>query len=520
MRLALMSLLMIPLAVGCGGGDGDKPGDDTSSEADTDTDTDTGGDTGGDTGRSALKIALEITRIPHDAPALDDVFVSALVTSAGEPVPGLSLDIDLMHGSMSAVMESSPGIYDFTIYPTQSGEYPFVITHGETSISRTPIVLTGVRSGIGQPIAVPGSFVNTEGYEDGPVVSADGQWLFIQTGPVYFSGIAYFYSAEGCGGSLEDCEATAHADWVFDAVGPYTAPERPGFFDERIVDGQIVHHTSFFGGLDIFSPPTLFYGFERQSDGTYANPFLVAIDDNQEALFNPFGQSVRVNSEDEATYLFSFNDWGGESIDDGSDVFTTTIELGTPNTLGQYTPTAEGFTKEWLDPVPVGFPSDAGTQGNPHLFTRSDGEVDSIWVDNEYNADASLDMFVYSLISGTYPSGTWTDAVHLPEKIDGLSTHEAMPFFTGETLYFHRESSVLSAEYLGGDYALSASWAEPVVVLEAEACGSIGCISVVGEPTIGQIDGSPHLFFVYAVLRAYDGGSFGDINMQIGSVQL
>jgi hypothetical protein len=184
----------------------------------------------------------------------------------------------------------------------------------------------------------------------------------------------------------------------------------------------------------------LFYGFQRQPDGTYADPFLVAVDDNREALFNPFGQSVRIDSEDEATYLFSFNDWGGESIDDGSDVFTTTIQLGTPNTLGKYTPTAEGFTKEWLNPVPVGFPSDAGTQGNPDLFTRADGEVDSIWVENEYDGDASQDMFV--------------------------------------------------------------------------------CISVVGEPRIGRLEGQPHLFFVYALLRAYSGGSFGDINMQIGSVQL
>ena len=47
MRVVLMSLLMIPLVVGCGG-DGDKSGDDTGSESDADTDANADANADGD----------------------------------------------------------------------------------------------------------------------------------------------------------------------------------------------------------------------------------------------------------------------------------------------------------------------------------------------------------------------------------------------------------------------------------------------------------------------------------------
>ena len=73
-------------------------------------------------------------------------------------------------------------------------------------------------------------------------------------------------------------------------------------------------------------------------------------------------------------------------------------------------------------------------------------------------------------------------------RLDLPGTFEAMSFFNGTDLYFMRGTT-------------------------------IGCISAVGEPSIAVINGETYLFFIYVVLRAYDGGAFGDSNPQVGFVK-
>ncbi len=462
-------------------------------------------------------VSLAFTRTPQAG--LDEIKVSATITNNGVLLSGITPVVTLSAGTVSTITESSNGVYDFTVTPTSTGEYPVTVSYGGVSTSRTALVLSDVHTDWGQAMSVEG-LVNTEGYEDGPVISADGEWLFIQTGPIYFSGLTYFTAPDGCNGTLVGCAATTHGNWVYDAVGPFSAPERPGFYSKRIVAGQINHFTDFYGGLDIFSPPTLFYGFKRQSDGTYTQPFRVSIDDNQEALLNPFGLYPRLDSATTATIIFAFNDPTDQQGDSEVDIYSAPVTLGQDNDLMTFT-TAAGMTRTSTTATLLNFPSHLGTQGNPHLYSNSDGSVNSVWVDNEYNLDHALDLFYYQLTAGTFPSGTWSTITQLPtDKLDLPASNESMPFFDGSTLYFLRDNGIVSSNYLGGAYSASDSWTSTVSIIDGGgSCTTIGCISVVGEPTIATIDGKTYLFFVYGLLRSYDGGAYGDLNMQIGVIE-
>jgi len=466
-------------------------------------------------------INLAFTRVSQVG--LDDIKVTTTITKNGNLLSGVTpvVTAGVTPGAvtLSTIVESSSGVYDFTVTPASTGEVPVTVSFGGASKSGTALVLFEVHSDWGQPMSVEG-LVNTEGYEDGPVISADGEWLFVQTGPIYFSGLTYFPDSAGCDGALVGCAATTHGDWVYDAIGPFSAPERPGFYTKRIVAGKINHFTDFFGGLDIFSPPTLFYGFKRQIDGSYAQPFRVSVNDNQEALLNPYGLYPRLDSPATATILFAFNDPSDELGDGEPDIYTARITLGQENDLITFT-AAAGMTRTSTTATALNFPSHLGTQGNPHLYSNADGTANSVWVDNEKNLDPALDLFFYELTAGTFPSGTWSSATQLPtDKLDLPAAKESMPFFDGTTLYLHRDRGIVSSDYLGGAYNAGGSWANTVSIIDGDgSCIEIGCISVVGEPTIATINGKTYLFFVYALLRSYDGGAFGDLNMQIGVVE-
>ncbi|MBL4710964.1 MAG: hypothetical protein JKX75_00410 [Gammaproteobacteria bacterium] len=476
-----------------------------------------GGGTGSSPPSDDFAISLAFTRIAKVG--LDDIKVSATITNNAAPASGIAPVVTLGSGTLSTIVEASSGVYDFTVTPGSTGEFPIAVSYGGVSKSGTALVLNEVHMDWGQPMSVEG-LVNTEGYEDGPVISADGEWLFVQTGPIYFSGLTYFPSAVGCSGTLVGCAAMTHGDWVYNTIGSYAAPERPGFYTKRIVLGQINHFTDFYGGLDIFSPPTLFYGFKRQVDGSYKQPFRISIDDNQEALLSPFGLYPRLNSASSATILFAFNDPTDQQDDGGHEIYSAPITLGQDNDLMTFT-TAAGMTRVSTTATLLNFPSHVGTQGNPHLYSNGDGTVNSVWVDNEYNSDPTLDLFYYELTAGTFPSGTWSSITQLPtDKLDLPGSSESMPFFDGATLYLHRDSGIVSSNYLGGAYSTSGSWTSTISVIDGGgSCTIVGCISVVGEPTIATIDGKIYLFFVYALLRSYDGGAYGDVNMQIGAIE-
>ncbi|WP_455375589.1 hypothetical protein, partial [Kaarinaea lacus] len=132
----------------------------------------------------SYSITLEFERVATASPNPFIVNVTVLENGALKSGVASDLTIVLGKGTRNAVSEVSPGLYQFTVTPIQTGEHEVTVNYATTSITRTPLVVDGVHADWGQPESVPG-LVNTAGYEDGVTITPDGEYLFVQYGPIY-----------------------------------------------------------------------------------------------------------------------------------------------------------------------------------------------------------------------------------------------------------------------------------------------------------------------------------------------
>lgn len=479
-----------------------------------------GGSGGSSSGGENVVITLDFTRIDN-ASGLDPFTVTASVSNNGTPVTGADLSLTIPKGAVSAVIDKSNGSYEFTVTPSGTGVYPVTVTYGGASIKREALVVTEIVSGAGQPQLVSG-LVNTEGYEDGITITPDGEYLFIQYGPIYFSGVFLHQTICAEAGwslyNLETCPGKDNSNWVFNAIGPYDSPSRPGFPNGAISSGNLTH-------LDIILPgdankialfPTVFYGFKRQSDGTFAQPFKVAFNDSKGAN-GPFGLSFQMTSATTAKFAVAWNNYFSGLGDDKPDIYHGTIIMGQNNNLGDVIYSGELFSSISSNITPVSFSSHAGVQGNPHLYYDGTGEIKSIWTDDE---QGSHDLTVYVLTSGSFPDGGWTP-VALPDKINSAGS-VSQPFFNGTRLYLNREVGIVYHEYTGahttGGYENNDNWGDEVVVLKS-GDPALGGIFGVGEPTIAVRDGKTYLYFAYVETRSA-GVGYNDYDLGAAFVEL
>jgi len=486
----------------------------------------------------SYSIALDFTRVP--LVGLDDIDVVVSVKNNDVLAPGLTPTITLETGSKSTTLDNGDGTYSFRITPTQTGEHKVTASYGGITFSRTPLVLYDVDAAWGQPMSIPG-YVNTEGYEDGATVTADGQYFFVQTGPQYHAGNEVMTNL--CGGPVSRVGCShVYLDTI---PGPYTAPERPGFWDGRYSGTTILHNANSWGLVADQAPnyavSTMFYGFKRQSDGSYKEPFYVDFSDVNDGIITPFGLSFYLNGDGTALTTFTLEDPSipGQNFD----VYNSTITLGQNNNLGDFVadptpgqPPLRGatFNSNLIDFDNSGATTIPGTQGNNHMHVVG-GDVVSIWTDDEYDVggdhgDLTVNLNNNSTISdGTLrglSSSSWT-SFQLPSKINSVND-EVMPFFTGTGLYFARDTGKLEiyyASYSGthtqADLTNNANWGTPVKLLASDpSSASLGRIVGLGEPTVATIDGEEYLYFVYVVFRAYDAAiTVSDLNFQAGFIK-
>ncbi len=502
-------------------------------------------------------ISLDFTRIPNAG--LDPFRVTATILKDNSATSGLNPVVSLSKGTRGAITDNGDGTYSFTVTPTQTGEHEVTVSYSNSSITRTPLVLYDVHSSWGQPMAVPG-LVNTEGYEDGVTVTSDGEYVFVQTGPFHSSGVFVMQAARansGCGGATKRLDPTrCEHPWINQTIGPYTAPERPGFFDGRFSGTTLLHNAHSWGvGIDQapnFAISTMFYGFKRQSDGTYKEPFYLAFNDDNDGIIGPFGLSFMLNGDGTAKTLFTFNDPtdpdmvdldnnGTDDVESYFDVYQTDIVLGQNHNLGDFvysgTPgthpvRGSTFNSTLVNFGKIGINGIAGTQGNSHLYYTG-STIHSIWTDDEYDSGGDHgEIAVYTLDFGTIDSGTWTK-VMLPTNVNVPgNSNEIQPYFTGSGLYFTRSGvsnpevyySAFSGSHTQAQLANNTYWATPEKILAQDPSGLVGSIAAIGEPTIATINGEEYLYFVYVVVRAYDtakpmGTGLPDLNFQAGFIK-
>lgn len=501
-----------------------------------------------------IQVAVEVERVDAPPMTLSPFRVRVTATNALGPVSAMPPTITAERGTLGAITEAEPGVYIAQITPDATGEHGFVVELGDERIERRAIVFAQVDGALGQPMSVEG-LVNTPGYEDGVTITPDGRYLFVQTGPVHFSGLFYFQSPVGCDGNRLTPTPCMHP-WIDQTIGAYQAPERPGFFRGRIAqDGTLRHNSALYQVGDNvapnFAPMTMFYGFERQADGSFAQPFWVAFEDEQDAIINPFGLSFVMTGPDRATMLVAHRDidttdppivrdvdldgdnMATEQAPSGWDIYTREITFGQNTVLGSYIPGAQPLeiTRMSLNVQRVGFDPNGpdghfGSQGNPHLHER-EGRIHSIWTDDEFDSAPNgpshedyEDLTVY-INEGTFPQGPWT-RVTLPATIN-TAGQEIQPFFTGEGLVYTQDVNIVYSAYTGPHtaqgYADAANWSDPVVLLRKDDDAS-GIIAV-GEPTVAVLEGRTLIYFVYGHVRGRDPmTNLPDIDMQAGWVEL
>ncbi len=480
-------------------------------------------------------LSLEMQRV--DQAGLDPFDVTITLKKDDTNLSGQTLSLSIPKGVASTITDNLDGTYTFRVTPSATGEYPVTVSFDNASISRTAIVLDSNIAGSGQPMMVPGDYVNTEGYEDGATITPDGEYLFVQYGPVYFSGIINFSSicnsgSYSAGYDLNNCSGRTNSGLVFNTIGPYANYQRPNFPTGNISAGNLVHLDDLvlagvFNGIVSF--PTVFYGFKRQSDGTFAEPFKLAFND-EKGVNGPFGPSFVLNGDGTAKFLIAWNNYfdgagdGGTTAgeDDKPDIYHGTLSLGTDKNLGDVTfASNDGYSSITPYISPVGFSTHTGVQGNPHARADGSGNIIEIWTDDE---QVSHNLSVYRLTGGTFPFGTWTLDT-LPSDIS-TGAEENQPFFTGSKLYFRRGSNIVYHDYTptngscGSTYTHNDCWGAEHVMIGANGNSGVGEIFTVGEPTIATYNGKTLLYFVYVVRRDNSSFTVNDYNINVGFVEI
>ncbi|MBK9001172.1 MAG: hypothetical protein IPM35_36080 [Myxococcales bacterium] len=443
----------------------------------------------------AQSLRLELERVK---PGTDFV---AIVTAlaGGTKTPGLSVSLQSSRGSVGAVTDQGDGTYRATISNDAMGTGEYAVTASAGSfgapVTRTAVVMKQVGPRWGQPQAFAG-MVNTPAWEDSLAISPDGEWIILQYITVSISCILGHFNEP----SHPSCAK---------AIGPWQAPERPGMPGaSRIAADGTIHHGCPALGLDptpFAAPPMSMFGFRRQADGSFAEPFAISID-GVDGCVSAFGSSMLTPSGGKVPLVFAFDSPldGDPPAGTQSDVFTTELTLGQPTALATF---AAG--KLTMNATLLGFPT-AGQQGNPHYFVS--GGTTEIWVDDETVPEK--DLSVYQL-TGAFPTGPWQGPTKLPSPFGDAGKEDIQPFADDTEALWTRDLSIVSSARSAGPVTSASSWGAVTPELVGEgATGANGTVIGVGEPTKAIRGGRQVLAFVY-VRRAPS----GDIDINAGFVE-
>ncbi len=400
-------------------------------------------------------------------------------------------------GKIGQLKKIAKNEFKATITTNGTGEYKIVssLRHSNVKVSKTAVVLAYVDENWDQPEAVEG-LVNTKGWEDGVAVSSNGQWLFIQYIPVPI-----------------DCMIAGDPDneLCTKVIGPVEAPYRPDMPGaERVLpDGTIKNECP---SLNFYNPPfpvppNSLYGFKRQKDGSFKEPFPIYFA-GSDGCISAFGPALFSEAKNNFL-LFAFdNPLVEESKSTHGDLYALKIKLGKKIILGNFVKNEGKISLKNFNAKRIGNPYE-GHQGNPHHWKDNNGTI-FVFYDDENNRK---DLFSTYTDSGIL-SERWSQSVKIPSPVSSQTYLEAQPFFDGKFLYFRREIEILKSKWKGGSFSEKDSWERPMLVLKGDSFSAKEKhILGVGEPTIAKIGKKRELYFVY-IIKTEE----GTLDLNIGKV--
>lgn len=465
----------------------------------------------GDAGnRDAGLVRLELEFDRSDA---GQIIVELRASNALGPLPSLSIAISAGDAGASTALDLGDGGYRALVTPPfASGELPITATANGTSVSRTAVVLPFIDPRWKQPELVPG-LVNTDGTEDSPTISPDGEWLIVGT-----------YSPTDLLCCLGLCGEVADGRSAFcqTALGPYSAPARPDLPGANRVTspshirqvapsicldnpdgGEVVLPLSDGGTAVIMNPPVAAYGFKRQPDGTFTQPFAIAYD-NDGFIQAPFCFSF-LNTPHEGQQAELVYGYGRYQRDPVNRPFLVSLPLGAKVNLGTWACDAgvAVLTGELATPLPVGPRSQpAGNTSYSSGFLFSDDET-----------PGRPAITLVSKVIGPLSNGVFSPWAPLPLPAPGDDHRQ--PVVDQGRIFFARNFTISSVAW-AGDPTSTGSFGAPSLELGPEALTTSvhdsrpGQIFSLGQPTFAhRPDGSTELYFVY--YRTTASGTDGQI---------
>lgn len=494
---------------------------------------------------NTASFSLTLERI-SDNISFDDIKVIIKIEGTSSSTNINQINFTTSKGTKSSLTFINNNEYSFLINTSSTGEHKIEVTIDNITKSKIALVLKGTNSDWGQAQSVEG-FVNTQGYEDGITITPDGEYLFVQYGPYRWSSLLF-----GCIPSSNTC---THS-WTNTIIGDISSPKRPGFYTSRFNGTTQKHNLNSWNIGDNQAPfyplTTMFYGFKKQEDGSFKEPFFLAFEDEGDGIIGPYGLSFMKLSDNTYRTIFSLKDsfTSNESATSAVskksfDIYSFDATFNQNNILGVYTKqnvVGPPLRSTTFPSTKVDFGSSAdsnyGTQGNPFIYYEN-SLVKSIWTDDEHDkndssSDNDLDgdkISVYLKNSGTFPSTSDWEKIILPSDVNIPSKETLQPTFINNKLYFTQDfnikNSIFSGDHLSTHLSNNSYWSDASIIIEKETVdilnatdSDIGKIVSLGEPTIAIINGKEVLYFMYAYIRGVDATTNNaDLDFQAGFIK-
>lgn len=466
-----------------------------------------GGSGSGGSGSSSPSHALNLDFTRNTTPADGSFKAVVWISNSGGHVVAFASPptISSTRGTVSTLTVRGDGKHEATVTPdtAHTGEYRVtvsaIVSGVNTTVSRTAIVMEQVASGWGQPFSVEG-VINTGGTQDSLAVSPDGEYLFLQYYPITLS-------------CLLQSPLDVNHPYCQTPLGPVVAPQRPNMPGASRVNyaNYSVHHGCPSLGFDPSPfpvPPIAQYGFRRQADGSYAEPFVFTFTGN-DGCFAPWGPSVHANGDGTYRMFVSFNDpRNAGTAGDFAHIYDFNFSPGQTQTLGNVSYSGSVQIADFvLQQAAI-----AGTdvhRGNPHVHYN--GNTPSLlFYDDETQSAANQRIFVSPWTGSSWGAATALDLTRFSSS-NGLT----QPYFDGSQLIVREGLQLQTYSYNDGPIGSADSWGAPTVLLAPQsAAWQTGSVIVVGEPTVATVNGQEVLYFVYGLYQAD-----GSVNLRAGYVR-
>jgi len=372
------------------------------------------------------------------------------------------------------------------------------------------LIISTIHPSLGQPESVSG-LVNTPGVEDSPQVSPDGQYLIVGT----YSPVDLAY-CQISGGNFYDSPACNKNTYDFTGV------KRPSpFGEDRLIDNNTIIHTVSNINYDylcernpnfdpnqvasvtnkqfldtdidgnapcfpISSPPVSSYGFKRQVDGSYGEPFVIGIDIGGYSWSATYGFTFDLTSPTPQVF-YSFNQ--PEVDTEANNIYYSPINLGTRNVFAEYIAGVPSIDLSTIK-VPINTADVCGKAkceyGNPHITANR------LWFDNERDTYNLFYLDVSRDSNGVITGYSSAKEVILNKNID---EGESMPYMDGQDLYYMCDTKICrSTLTVGLDPSFKSSWNPEEILMDGATDlsytlngGRSGRITAVSEPSIARI---------------------------------